>query len=279
MSAISYRTRASIKAYLEVFIENLVEKYRKRNLPSVDGSTPYLKQKSSKGRLKPFHAAIISPEMLRLNEFERGFSTSLGTTFEECAKLIAFEHHREAHRSYDITGEVSQAAINEIERQIAIFEISSKSQRQKPSLEEMIQSVFNARKDDDLVTRTSRADLYILTKEGKHLFFEIKSPQPNKGQCFEVTQRLLRFHLLSAKNYPRVEAYYAMAYNNFGPNRSDYKNSLVKTYTPFDDSVIIGQEFWHIVGGETAYEELLEIYEEVGREKSKYIIDALAFGF
>lgn len=221
MSAISYRTRAAIKAYLEVFIENLVEKYRKRDIPSVDCPTPYLKQKSSQGRLKPFHAAIISPEMLRLNEFERGFSTSLGTTFEECARLIAFEYHREAHRSYDIKGEVSLAAINEIERQIAIFESSSKSQLQKPSLKEMIQSVLNARKEDDLVPRTSRADLYILTKEGKHLFFEIKSPQPNKGQCLEVTQRLLRFHLLSAKNYRRVQAYYAMAYNNFGPNRSD----------------------------------------------------------
>jgi hypothetical protein len=33
------------------------------------------------------------------------------------------------------------------------------------------------------------------------------------------------------------------------------------------------------VGGATAYEELLEIYLEVGREKSKYMLDTLAFGF
>jgi hypothetical protein len=39
-------------------------------------------------------------------------------------------------------------------------------------------------------------------KDGTELFFEIKGPKPNKGQCLEVTQRLLRFQLLSGKNRP-----------------------------------------------------------------------------
>ena len=70
-----------------------------------------------------------------------------------------------------------------------------------------------------------------------------------------------------------------MAYNPYGPNRSDYKWSVARKYTPFDQAIIMGQEFWNIIGGETAYEELLDIYQEVGREKGKYMLDALAFGF
>ncbi|WP_082127240.1 TdeIII family type II restriction endonuclease [Calothrix sp. 336/3] len=50
-------------------------------------------------------------------------------------------------------------------------------------------------------------------------------------------------------------------------------------YTPFDEAVVIGNDFWKIVGGDTAYEELLDIYLEVGKEKSKYMLDALALGF
>lgn len=50
-------------------------------------------------------------------------------------------------------------------------------------------------------------------------------------------------------------------------------------YTPFDQAVVTGDEFWNIVGGPTVYEELLEIYQEVGHDKSKYMLDALAFGF
>ena len=50
-------------------------------------------------------------------------------------------------------------------------------------------------------------------------------------------------------------------------------------YTPFAEAVIIAQEFWSIVGGEGTMEELFSIYQEVGREKTKYMLDSLAFGF
>ncbi|RUT07966.1 hypothetical protein DSM106972_022260 [Dulcicalothrix desertica PCC 7102] len=121
--------------------------------------------------------------------------------------------------------------------------------------------------------------LYILAKDGKEFLFEIKSPKPNKGQCLEVTQRLLKFHLLQGKNRPELQAFYAMPYNPYGMTRSSYKYSFAQKYTPFNEAVIIGDEFWNIVGGTGAYEELLEIYLEVGQDKSKYMLDALAFGF
>lgn len=70
-----------------------------------------------------------------------------------------------------------------------------------------------------------------------------------------------------------------MAYNPFGPTRAHYQWSNALNYMPFEQAVIIGQEFWNIVGGPTTYQELLEIYQEVGHDKSKYIIDALGFGF
>ena len=279
MSAISSITRAIIKAYLEVFIENLVNEYRGRLIPKLDIPAAYLSCKSSKGQLKPFQAAIMPSELLRINEFERGFSSGLGTTYEECAKLIALEHHREAHRSYEITGEVSIEAINEIERQIALFEQSADKNANKPSFDEMIQAVLDAQKNNHLVRRSVKADLYVLARDGRKFFFEIKGSKPNKGQCLEVIQRLLRFHLLCPESRPDSQSYYAMAYNPYGPNRSDYKWSVARKYTPFDQAIIMGHEFWNIIGGETAYEELLDIYQEVGREKGEYMLDALAFGF
>jgi len=213
MTAISPITRATIKAHLEVFIEKLVDEYRGRVMPNTGKPSEYLTQQSPKGRLKPFHAAIIPPEILRINEFEREFRSRLGSTYEECARLIAPEHHSEAYRGYDLTGEVSLAAINEIEHQLSIFEHAANSRDHKPSFEEMIQCVLDARREDDLEERSVRADLYIRARDGTQFFFEIKSPMPNKGQCLEVTQRLLRFHLLCGQSRPAVQAYFAMAYN------------------------------------------------------------------
>ncbi|MDO8872536.1 MAG: TdeIII family type II restriction endonuclease [Methanoregula sp.] len=279
MPAILPITRTKIKAYLEVFIENLVREYKDKTFSVFESPSQYLAHESRKGEIKPFHAAIIPVQIMRISAFERSFSTTLGTTFEECAKLIALDHHPEAVRGYDISGEISTQAINEIEHQVARFEHAAEEKGKKPTLDQMIEAVQKAERKDDLATRTVRADLFIRTKEGTQYFFEMKSPVPNKGQCLEVTQRILRIHQLTKKIRPEVQAYFAMAYNPYGTARKDYRWSFAINYTPFDQSVIIGQEFWNIVGGPTAYTELLEIYQEVGREKSKFMLDALAFGF
>jgi hypothetical protein len=284
MAAISPVTRETIKGYLEGFIYKLVEQHAQRKVKSVEELVALAegtnrKPKKRGGKFKPFHAAIIPEEVLRISAFERSFSTSLGSTFEECARLIALEHHADARRSYDVSGSISQTGIDEIGRQIETFEHAAEAGYPRPDLDKMIQTVLDARSIDDKHTFMVRADLYIRKHNGEELFFEIKSPVPNKGQCVEVTQRILRFHLLRAQPRPRVQGYFAMAYNPFGPARDDYKWSMAKNYLPFDEGVLIGQEFWELVGGPTAYEELLDIYQEAGREKSKYIIDSLAFGF
>lgn len=278
MAAINPITAQRIKAYLETFIENKVEDIKRRRLPIFDDLEAYMIAESSRGRLKPFHAAIIPKEIMRINAFERSFSTTLGTTFEECARLIALDHHDHAERSYDFRGLISTSALNEIEHQVAYYDRNTSSNLQRPTLNEMITAALAAR-GDDLEERTVRADLYVRAKDGTEYFFEIKSPKPNKGQCLEVTQRILRFHLLSGKERPAVKAYFAMAYNPYGPTREDYGWTIPQSYMPFDQGVVIGHEFWDIIGGPTTYTELLEMYQTVGKEKSKYMVDALAFGF
>jgi hypothetical protein len=47
----------------------------------------------------------------------------------------------------------------------------------------------------------------------------------------------------------------------------------------FENEVLIGKEFWDIVGGPGTYEEILSIYQEVGREKGPDMLDQLAMGY
>ncbi len=76
MPAINELTRQKIKAYLEVFIENKVQDYKHRKIPIFEEAATYLVKQSKPGRLKPFHAAIIPEPIMRINAFERVFSTS-----------------------------------------------------------------------------------------------------------------------------------------------------------------------------------------------------------
>jgi len=274
-TAIDAATRARIKEQLEAFVERAVEQYKGYALPDARSACAYLDETSADGNLKPFHAAIIPDAFLRISAFERSFSTSLGSTFEECARLLAEQRHGYARRQHKIQADVSKAAVAEIERQVQQFEHAAEAGRARPSLAEMAKAVLEARREHDLQPLGVTADLFVRTRDNRELYFELKSPKPNKGQCLEITQRLLRFHLARGVGPPRVCAYFAMAYNPFGLTRENYAWRYPRDHMPFGDAVLIAEEFWETVGARGAYQELLAIYQQVGREKAGYITGAL----
>jgi hypothetical protein len=278
MTAINEITRAKIKGYLEGFIDGVVRDNKARTRQEFGSPREYLSQASKKGKLKPFHAAIIPQEFMALSAFERSFSTKLGNTFEYCAHLIALDHHAEAHRSYDIFGEVSHSGLYEIEQQISHFH----NLREKrgatvkvPSLEEMISAILSSHDNGAVARKSTRSDLFVRTHGGTEYYFEIKTPLPNKDICYKLTQRILMNHIIRGKARPQVQSYAAMAYNPYGDSRDDYQWSVAKMYLPFEQGTLIGDEFWTLIGGEGTYLELLEIYAEVGRDKSQDMIESL----
>ena len=137
MAAISDRTRILIKGYLEGFIQGLIDTYKDRQVIQTTSASEYLSRSSTNGELKPFQAALIPPNIIKINQFERGLSTKLGNSIEECARLIALDHHQDARRSYDITAEVSKSALAQIEVQKSLYEsvtTNRQNQLNKPSL-------------------------------------------------------------------------------------------------------------------------------------------------
>lgn len=266
-------TRQLIKGYLEGFIQGMIEE------KTVSGFDPKQlrprRQESKKGDLKPFHESLLPDGLLTIAEFERSFSTKLGTTFEECARLIALDNHKDAERGYRVIGKISLQAIGRIEE--IISEIGSGGM--KSGYLGLVEEIVDIAGKGESIERTCIADLYIEKKDGTELFIEIKSPKPNKGQCLEATNRLLQIHGITHEKYPKVKAYFASAYNPWGVDKSTYKHSFTVNYMDLEDEVLLGKEFWDLVGGVGTYEEVLEIYQEVGREKGPDMLDQLALGY
>ncbi len=265
-------TRLAIKGFLEAFIEGIVEAFTTMDL---DPRKPRpVSCESPQGRRKPFHEAILPHGILTINEFERSFSTRIGTSFEEAARLVASEKFAEVERGYCVTGAISQGMASVIERLIE----SARSGYIRGKFPAFIDAVLAA---DNGPTHelTEIADLRLLDTQGNETFFEIKSPKPNKGQCLEATQRLLRMHALRAAGPPRVRAFYGMAYNPWGTATESYAHSFAQNYLDMNNQVLLGHKFWEYVGGPETERELLQIYEEVGREKGPDMIDKLALGY
>lgn len=270
---IEKNTRIEIKGYLQGFVHGLIEEHRpeKRASRVAERRVTY---SSKEGGLKPFHEAIIPAQVIRISEFERSFSTKLGTTFEECARLIARQTFEIAQRGYKASGKMPLAAAAKIEEIVARLGQKSK----QVSFLEMIDLVLDI-EDDIWVERPAIADLYLRDSNGREHYFEIKSPKPNKGQCLEITERLLRIHAIKQANHSRVNAYFAMGYNPYGNLKTLYQHSFSLQYLDIKNQLLLGEEFWTYFGGNDTFEQLLEVYQKVGYEMGKTIVDSLAFDF
>ena len=268
---ISSNTRADIKGYLEGFIQGFIDQYKASNLNPKEPRPP--RTYSQSGDIKPFHEALLPDGILRVNEFERSLSTKLGMSFEECARLIGKENYAEASRGHRIQGKISAEVIREIEQ--IVNEVGAGRNVDYPSLVQRILQIGR----EGSIDRERIADLYLKDNNGNEIFFEIKSPKPNKGQCLEVLDRLLEIHAMKEEGPPKVRTFYAMAYNPYGDSKSDYRHSFALSYMDIKNQVLIGSEFWDLVGGKDTYDEVIEIYREVGREKGPDMIDQLALRY
>ncbi len=270
-SIIKPKTRSLIKGYLEGFIQGIINEKVSSDL---DPSLPRpSRTASTKGDIKPFHEAMLPHGILLTQEFERTFSTKLGSAFEEVARFIGADKYKQALRSHRITGIVSEGAAKVIDTIKNSMETGLKE-----SYPELVQKVLAA-KEGQGEERTRIADLYLQDDADNEFFFEMKSPKPNKGQCIEVTERLLLAHAITQKRPPRVRTYFAMAYNPYGIDKSLYRHSFALRYLDMDNEVLLGKEFWDLVGEHGTYEEVLEIFCEVGREKGPDMIDQLALRY
>jgi len=265
--------RNQIKGYLEGFIQGMIDEAKSSTFDPK--KLRPLRNASTEGDLKPFHESLLPDGILRITEFERSFSTKLGTTFEECARLVAKSVNKNAERGHKVKGIVTAAAIKRIEE--IISEVGSGGMKSK--YPNYVKEIVKLSEGKSSMERMCIADLYIETKTGEEWFFEIKSPKPNKGQCLEATARLLQIQAVTHGKYPKAKAFYATAYNPYGINKEEYKHSFVLNYMDLNNEVLIGKEFWDMVGGPGTYEEVLGIYQEVGKEKGPDMLDQLALGY
>ena len=118
-------------------------------------------------------------------------------------------------------------------------------------------------------------DLFLEDPQGNQFYFEMKSPKPNKDQCTRVTARLLLVHAIQRQAPEKIWTYYAMPYNPYGKERSLYDHSFSLRYLDMENQVLLGGECWDFIGGPGTYEEVLELYREVGMEKGSEIIEHL----
>ena len=251
---------ATTKEEIRQSVGSLLRGFLAKHDPSDPSyQSPLQEEVARRGDLKPFHEALLPPAIRTISKYERSFSTTLGSIFEVAAELVGRQNFAFAQRQYDVKGRMGAAANTTIESISNEIE-TTKMQGRYLAYVDAITRSFHA----DTVERSIKADLYIRDHDDNEMFFEMKSPKPNKSQCLDVTQKLLRIHALRQDGPPRIKTYYAMSYNPYG-SRDQYKHSFAINLLDMEHQVLLGPEFWEFIGGQGTYEEVVKLFVEVGR--------------
>lgn len=247
-------TRAQVRA----LISDFMAKWIADSIPATELERIAAEGVSPSGLLTPFHDALV-PGITLLGE--RSFSTRLGNLHEKIAAVIASEIHADVRQPHDLAG-----AIPVLSREFITQRISALEHREaEPDASYEREQIFSH--FGNQVNAATRIDLYIRTHSGEDHYFEIKSAKPNKGQCIEMKQRLLT--ALAIRRQESTRTWWGVPYNPYG--RGEYRWVYPLTFFDFEDEVMLGFPFWGFVGGTGTYEELLDIYRQVGDEFAERI--------
>ncbi len=205
----------------------------------------------------PFLAKLLQDsEKVAAYSFIHSIATTLGMSiYEKAAQIIASSSFDVAETSYDVTGTITNeenSVISQILQEI-------KSGTREANKEKEINEILSCKSDGGREI-TIRADLY-LKKGDEEYYIEVKTAKPNIDVFAKSKQKLLEWVALRKK---KVTTILAIPYNPYHPE--PYSRFTMQGYLDEDEELYVAEPFWELLGGKGTYEEVLSIFDEVGKE-------------
>ncbi len=249
-------------------IKNIVSTMMDKVMNKVLINDPFIKEKHYSS--KPLYAALIPDEIFKGSHFERRFVTPFGGVWEKLAQVVATENHGDCSMGHRVDGIVGSESLRRIQEVLNNLEHNRKGKvKIKPDWVKELEYIRQGAGEPIPVSVT--CDIFIHNKETDTKYvFELKVPLPNSDQTKVSKEKMLK---LLAMNPKKVDfAYYALVYNPYG-KKQDYQWSFPMRWFNMheDESVLIGNEFWDLVGGEGTYRTFINEVNKMGKEYKERI--------
>jgi hypothetical protein len=244
-------------------IKRVVSELMDRVMNKVLVTDPFIKEKHHSS--KPLYAALVPDEIFKGSHFERRFVTPFGGVWEKLAQVVANEYHGDCSMGHTINGEVSSGRLKRIQEVLNGLEHKKKGEdKVKPNWEEELKYILKGKGKS--IPTTVVCDIFIdSNKTGEKYAFEIKAPLPNSDQTKVSKEKMFK---LMAMEPQKVDfSYFALAYNPYG-KKEDYNWSFPMRWFDMqnDASVLIGNEFWELIGGKGTYNNFISEINLLGKE-------------
>ena len=252
--ALSNSQKEKISALLERKIEDKLRRYARET-----SSMPFLTR------------LIQDSEKVAAYSFIHSVATTLGMSiYEHISVILAEETATECFRNYDVGGVISReqkSVIDDIVRNLR------NSEKEVNSGQE-IKSVLEASAKDGKAQKEGRIADFYMRRAGKEYYFEIKTVKPNIDVFTKSKTKLLEW---VARRRNPIKVYLAFPYNPYHPE--PYGRFTEQGVLDRGKEFLIGKEYWDFLGGENTFEELLSLFDNIGKkfkEKIKNKIQEVA---
>ena len=171
---------------------------------------------------------------------------------------------------HQVNGVVGSESLRRIQEVLNNLEHNTKGEAKiKPDWAKELEYVIQG--DGDPIPVSVTCDIFIHNEETNTKYaFELKAPLPNSDQTKVSKEKMLK---LLAMNPKQVDfAYYALVYNPYG-KKEDYTWAFPMRWFNMhkDVSVLIGNEFWDLIGGEGTYKTFITEVNKLGKEYKERI--------
>lgn len=217
----------------------------------------------------PFFSKIMQNEsIVKMYSFSISIATSLGQSiYEQIGSIAASESSDISTRSWKSELKVDKNRKNKIEEIVDELRNGTRRVNKQNEIKEIL-SIPN--KDLVSVKDGRTVDLYI--KKGKTEYYcEIKTVKPNIDTFTKTKHKLLTW--VARANKP-INSFLVFPYNPYYPEKYERfsQSGVIGT-----DEMLIGEQFWDFLGGKGTYDEVLSIFDQVGKKYAPEIKKMLQF--
>lgn len=211
----------------------------------------------------PFHHALLGKDRMALFSFIQSLNTTFGSSiFEPVAIALSATHFKTAKAQFVVGSEISDFAQREIQE--IINELSMGTTPNKINEVERIRKV--CQKGIMQKLKTVKVDLYLETQSNEIHLFDLKTAKPNISNFKDFKRTLLEWVAIILAQNPtaKIHSYVAIPYNPYYPE--PYQRWTLKGMLDLSQELKVAEEFWNYLGGEGAFEDLLDCFELAGLE-------------
>ena len=211
----------------------------------------------------PFHYRLLGRDRMALFSFIQSLNTSFGISiFEPVASTLASVNHKKSEKQFTVGENISENAQLEIQNIIDEL-LNGKCSNKDNEVKRIRKSILKGKM---VAKKPVKVDICIIDNSDTIHLFDIKTAKPNKSNFSDFKRTLLEWIAIYLTDNPNahVKSYIAIPYNPYEPK--PYVRWTTNKVIDLDRELKVGKDFWDFLGGEGAYEELLDCFERVGIE-------------